>query len=48
MCFKFGTPVGHFETYFCLKFGDVQAEFEGVMNDYIAKNPSKSLVVPTE
>ena len=29
------------------KSGDVQTEFEGVMNDYMARNGSKNLVVPT-
>ena len=29
------------------KFGDVYAEFKGVMDDNIAKNGSKILVVPT-
>ena len=33
--------------YHSLKSGDVQTEFEGVMNNIIAKNPSKSLVIPT-
>ena len=33
--------------YLHLKFGDDLAEVEGVMNDCIAKNGSKTLVVPT-
>ena len=33
--------------YLGLKFGDVKAELEGVMDDNIAKNGSKTLVIPT-
>ena len=45
--FKFGTLIKHILAYLRLKFGVVYAEFEGVMDDNIAKNGSKSLVVPT-
>ena len=44
---KFGTLIRHILAYLRLKFGDVEAEFKGVMDDNIAKNGSKSLVVPT-
>ena len=45
--FKFGTLIKHILAYLRLKCGDVEAKFEGVMDDNIAKNGSKSLVVPT-
>ena len=45
--FKFGTLIRHILAHSHVKFGNVYAEFEGVMNDYIAKNGSKTLVVPT-
>ena len=35
--FKFGTCIKHMLVYLHLKFGDVQAEFKGDINDYIAK-----------
>ena len=44
---KCGTLIRHTVAYPSLKFGDVQAEFKGLMNDHIAKNPSKSFVIPT-
>ena len=44
--FKFGTPIRHLVAYLSLKFGDVQANSKGVMNDNITKKRSKSLVIP--
>ena len=41
---KFGTIIRHIMAYPHLTFED---KFEGAMNDYIAKNDSKALVVPT-
>ena len=47
MSFKFGTLIRHILANLHLKFRNVQAEFEGVMNDYITKNGSKTLFAPT-
>ena len=44
---KFGTLIRHILAHLKLNFGDVSPQFEGVMNDYITKNGSKTLVVPT-
>ena len=41
------TLIWHILAYLHLKFGDVLAEGEGVMNDCITKNGSKTLVMPT-
>ena len=35
--FKFGTLIRHILAYLRLKFGDVYTEFEGVIDDNIAK-----------
>ena len=45
--FKFGTLIRHIVAYLNPNFGDVSAEFEGVMHDNIARNGSKSLVIST-
>ena len=39
--YKLDTLIGHILAYFHLKFRDVYAEFEGVINDYIAKMVQK-------